>query len=497
MLGVFKKKGDLPEYLSHYGMHRAPFSSDIEDDMFYADPVRQQRLNVLLHLTQNTNELLVLIGEEGMGKTTFVDQFRKNAAEHWRLCFIEGHKMMTEEQFLQLVYKGFNIAHASTHKGTMLSNLRKRLEIMLEEAIPVILVIDDAQLFSTKVLALIIEIASVRNTKTGGSVRVIMAAEPQIKILLAEPELDDTHDLIIRKIDLPPLDESHTGDYLHHRLTQAGMKVEQFLTKATIHKIFKSSEGVPKKINDAADKLLFDTTPIIRRNSHIQSQQQSSGLKRLAIIIIIISILMGIGIFFYFYPRDQLFSANSPQLGGERTTTLILPPVEKFSANEKEPTEQVVDENADPMQSLKEQLAENSSPGQEDSSKQAESNTEKSTQAVKLATPGENTGTNSGLKDNAWVMAQNADHYTLQLVAGRQKQTITKFIKKYQLKDDLIYFSSKRNDKIWHNLSHGIYPERNSANQAAKKLPTSLATVKPWIRKIGAIQAEIRKLGDK
>ena len=176
---------------------------------------------------------------------------------------------------------------------------------------------------------------------------------------------------------------------------------------------------------------------------------------------------------------------------------MVLPPVRKFNANEKEPTEQAGDETADPMQSLKEKLAENASPGQEENSKQADSNTEKSIQAVKLATPGENTQTDSEIKNNAWVMAQKADHYTLQLVAGRQKQTITNFIKKYQLKEDLIYFSSKRNDKIWHNLSHGIYPDRSTANQAAKNLPASLAKVKPWIRKIGTIQAEIRKLGEK
>ena len=119
MIGVFKKKTELPEYLAHYGMHRAPFSSAAEDDMYYADPTRQQRLDVLLHLAQNTNELLVVTGEQGMGKTMFLRQFVNNTGEHWKVCQLDGHKMMTEEQFLQRVYMGFGIAHASTHKNSL------------------------------------------------------------------------------------------------------------------------------------------------------------------------------------------------------------------------------------------------------------------------------------------------------------------------------------------------------------------------------------------
>ena len=506
MLGVFKKKGDLPEYLSHYGMHRAPFSSATEDDMYYADPVRQQRLDILLHLTQNTNELLVVIGEEGTGKTTFLNQFLKNTADHWKVCFIEGHKMMSEEQFLQGVYMGFNIAHASVHKGTMLSNLRKRLGIMLEEALPIILVVDDAHLFSTKVLAVILEIASVKNSKTGGSVRVILACEPQIKILLAEPALEDSHNLIVRKIDLPPLDETNTGEYLHHRLTQAGMVVEQFLTGATINKIFKLSDGVPRKINEAADKLLFDTTPIIRRNSNIESTQKSPGLKIFVIALLIASVV-GTTLYLYTTGLESNVHHNNSGNTKEITTPLMLPPAHEASDEPEElKSASKIVEQADPMQVLKEELSDKltsaapnitppltqpllpkTEPGDTNNTKQADQ------PATALPVKPQDVN-NAELKDNDWVLKQNPDHFTLQLVAGRQKQTVTNFIKKYKLSGNLIYFSSQRNGKIWHNLTYGIYPDRKSATQASKKLPSSLLAVKPWIRQIKTIQSEIHKL---
>lgn len=546
MFGVFKKKTDLPEYLTHYGMFRAPFSSAVEDEMYYADPVRQQRLDILLHLTQNTSELLVVIGEEGMGKTTFLNQFLHSAADHWKLCYIESHKMMSEEQFLERVYLGFNIAHASINKGTMLSNLRKRLEKMLEEAIPVILVIDNAHLFSTKVLALILDIASIKNTKSGSSVRVILASEPQIKILLAEPALDELHSLIVRKIDLPPLDETHTGNYLHHRLTQAGMMVEQFLTKPTITKIFRKSEGVPRRINEEADRLLFETTPIIRRTSNVQPEKHSSGFK-LVLIIIAITVIAAIAAIAVSNSNESPWHEDVPVVSEETTTPLTLPPINSLPDSDSSDSEvKKKDDPVDPMQSLKDELASKSTNTQDTSTKTTSGRFEKdepvtpaislpqlaasdqntvaepekpaepsSTQDLAVQTQTEKTASTavlataepstkssstaeatdkdiSALKNSEWILLQNPNTYTVQLVAGIQQNTIQNFIKIYDLKGDLLYFSAQRNGKLWHNLTYGVFVNQKDASKAVKNLPADVVKLKPWIRQMKAIQSEIK-----
>ena len=496
MIGVFKKKTELPEYLAHYGMHRAPFSPAAEDDMYYVEPTRKQRLDILLHLAQNTNELLVVTGEQGMGKTMFLSQFMNNTGEHWKVCQVEGHKMMSEEQFLQQVYMGFGIAHASLHKSTMLANLKKRLDSLLQQALPVILLVDDAHLFSTKVLSLILELASIKNLKTGSSVRVILFSEPQIKVILAEPELDEKHKLIVRKIDLPPLDEAHTGNYLHHRLSQAGMEVERFLTKPTIHKIYKQSNGIPAAINEAADKLLFETTPIIRRTSNVQAEKKVAVAKYVVLFIIFTALVATIYVFQDEIKKLILVSGDThqhtPTTEEETITPLTLP-------GQNSATDQ-----ADPMQSLKDELSDND----EEQSPQAQitdSISENITEQEKTASdlPTDNnvvvtkpTRSNTGhlLKDKQWILQQNPEHYTLQLVTGHQRTTIDNFIKKYQLEpQQLAYFFSTRNEKQWHNLTFGIYPDRKTVNSAIKQLPAQLANVKPWIRQLASIQSEIKQ----
>ena len=430
----------------------------------------------------------------------FLRQFVNNTGEHWKVCQLDGHKMMTEEQFLQRIYMGFGIAYASTHKSTMLANLKKRLDSLLQQALPVILLVDSAHLFPTKVLSLILEIASIKNVKTGNSVRVILFSEPQIKIILAEPELDEKHKLIVRKIDLPPLDEVHTGNYLHHRLSQAGMEAERFLTKPTIHKIFKQSNGIPAEINAAADKLLFETTPIIRRTSNVQAKKGALAGKFILFIIALVAIVAAL--FFFQDNLEELINDTKVDLSDtkqvtdktadETITPLTLPALDSTTV-----------ESADPMQSLKEELAE-IPVDKPDQPRQPKTEVEiqgGQDQLIKLKEV-KDTGVkeknpvteqhDQKIKDAMWLLQQNPEHYTLQLVTGHQQTTIDKFIAKYQLKpQQLCYFFSIRNEKHWHNLIYGIYPNRKTANAAIQQLPSQLASVKPWIRQIRSIQSEI------
>ena len=515
-MGAFKKKTELPEYLAHYGMNRAPFSTAVENDMYYAEPARKQRLDILLHLAHNTNELLLVTGGQGMGKTMFLQQFINSASEHWKICKMEGHKMMTEEQFLQRVYMGFGIAHASIHKNSMLANLKKRLDSQLQQALPVILLVDNAHLFSTKILSLILELASVRNVTSGTSIRVILFSEPHIKVVLAEPELNEKHRLIVRKIDLPPFDESQTGNYLHHRLSLAGMATDQFLTQPTIRKIHKQSNGVPARMNEAADKLLFETTPIIRRTSSIQAQKQFAGRKYIAVVL-----LLGIATAAYLLQDyfktligDTNETADTAQPLDKPAATTITPlKLPDLSASaESKPDNMSYEkktaspaEPADHMQSLKEvQSNKNTELQAAQPSQQAPSPaadqlppTAATAVATTAAQPDVNNqiakpGGATRLKDAAWVMQQKPESFTLQLVSAHQHATIGRFIHKHRLQPQkAAYFYSLRNEKNWHNLIYGVYPDRKSVNAALTQLPAGLAGVKPWVRQFRGIQAEI------
>lgn len=500
MIGVFKKKADLPEYLAHYGMHRPPFSESPEDDMYYSEPTRKQRLDILLHLTQYTHELLVVTGEKGMGKTMFLREFINNTGEHWKICQIDSHPMMTDEQFLQRVNTGYGISATGNNKLSMLSNLKKHLDGLLHQALPVILLIDDAHLFPTHILRLILEIASLKNPISNCSVRVILFSESQIKITLAEPELDPKHKLIVRKIDLPPLNEAHTGYYLQHRLSQAGMQVEQFLTRPTIAKIYKQSHGVPQKINEAADKLLFETTPIIRRTSHVAAQQKKMASSKYMVMTMVLLAMAGLyGVHYFFQDKariDQTVAVNetSKQI---IEPVKLPPPADNNTSHRDNKSAPATSANSADISDTDQSL-----PITVSAKTSEQPHAEMATQTTPAATPDQDKqkstlslpATENRLKDANWILRQDANNYTLQLVSGHQQSTIENFIKKYRLDNrELSYYHSRRNGKDWHNLTYGIYPDRQTANNAIDLLPSGLAKEKPWIRQMRTIQSEIVK----
>jgi len=64
-------------------------------------------------------------------------------------------------------------------------------------------------------------------------------------------------------MEISPLDETQTAEYLRHRLAVAGLDGTSPFTPKLIHKIFLASDGIPAKINEYAHQnLLDDSEPL-------------------------------------------------------------------------------------------------------------------------------------------------------------------------------------------------------------------------------------------
>ena len=90
-----------------------------------------------------------------------------------------------------------------------------------------------------------------------------------------------------------------------------------------------------------------------------------------------------------------------------------------------------------------------------------------------------------------WIKQQNKNYFTLQLLGTHQKNTLSKYIKKFALKNNAATFKTKRNGKDWHTLIYGFYPTKSAAQAAAKQLPKGVT--KPWIRSFASILPSLSK----
>lgn len=97
-----------------------------------------------------------------------------------------------------------------------------------------------------------------------------------------------------------------------------------------------------------------------------------------------------------------------------------------------------------------------------------------------------------GINGPDWILLQNKDFYTLQLMASSEKHILQRTINEMPtLKKHAAYYQMQRKGKDWYGLIYGIYPTADIAKAASKQLPESLG--KPFMQQINNIQVRIRE----
>jgi septal ring-binding cell division protein DamX len=96
------------------------------------------------------------------------------------------------------------------------------------------------------------------------------------------------------------------------------------------------------------------------------------------------------------------------------------------------------------------------------------------------------------------VLAKNKDHYTVQLYGSNERQKVAEFKKTHGL-DKALVVTKKHQGRTWHVLVMGDYPSKIQAQKATEHLPNSVyhAKVKPWVRNFASLQDEIVNSGNK
>ena len=252
-----------PAYLASYGLTEAPFSSQQDDRFLYLNTSLNERLELLKHYTQYGNLLLLVTGERGIGKSSLKQRFINTAQEEWQICEIQSHTMMDASLLLRQVATGFNITEPPLEPAVLFEVLSEQLEHMHQQSLVPILIVDDAHELPQDALQALLYLAE-HHSDQHSTLRIILFCEPEIETMLEDPAIHSLKERVTHSMELPPLDEEQTAEYLRHRLAVAGLDGTSPFTPKLVNKIFKASEGIPSKINEYAHQnLLDDSEPFI------------------------------------------------------------------------------------------------------------------------------------------------------------------------------------------------------------------------------------------
>jgi general secretion pathway protein A len=198
---------------------------------------------------------VVITGEIGSGKTTLIESFLDELPEDVVLAQVT-QTQITPVQFLQTVLVEFGFRPFKMRKVELIATFKDFLVEQYAAGKRVLLVVDEAQNLSRKVLEEVRLLSGIESKKDK-LLRIILAGQPELNAKLNSPRLEQLTQRVRLRFHLAPLSKRETREYIEHRLDVAGAEGRSIFLDETFSLIFRYSGGVPRLINTLCDTALL------------------------------------------------------------------------------------------------------------------------------------------------------------------------------------------------------------------------------------------------
>jgi len=198
---------------------------------------------------------VVITGEIGAGKTTLIESFLEDLPDNVVLAHI-NQTQLTPVEFLQALLVEFGFKPFRKQKVELLSDLKDFLIARYAEGKTVLLIVDEAQNLSRRVLEEIRMLSGIEAQKEK-LLRIILAGQPELLRQLEKRKLEQLKQRVRLQFHLGALSKRETREYIEHRLNVAGANGRKIFDEAAFDPIFTYSGGVPRLINTLCDTALL------------------------------------------------------------------------------------------------------------------------------------------------------------------------------------------------------------------------------------------------
>jgi general secretion pathway protein A len=248
-------------YTQYFSLKQSPFSIAPDPRYLFMSERHREALAHLLYGIGSGGGFVLLTGEIGAGKTTVCRCFIEQIPSNCQLAYIFNPKLSVEELLLSICDE-FRIGLTAPGAGPVsIKSYVDAINIHLLASHAGgknnVLIIDEAQNLSADVLE---QLRLLTNLETNERklLQIILIGQPELRTMLARPELEQLAQRVIARYHLGSLSEVETGSYIAHRLhvAGAGAAVAPF-PRGLIGRIHHLTHGVPRRINLLCDRALL------------------------------------------------------------------------------------------------------------------------------------------------------------------------------------------------------------------------------------------------
>ena len=519
-----------PGYLETFSLSCEPFADRIDSRFFYAGTTLMQRLDLLTHLTQFGDSVILVSGPPGSGKTTLLSRFVGQSNNQWRLCLIDAADDFS--QFPNRLADALGNGSFSSEQELLTQWINHS-----DSSALLVILIDNAEQLDVSALD---RLCVLLGQASADRIQIILFGIPEAQLRLKQAFEQKTLSGSTQRLEMPRLNEEETSSYLMYRLAVAGYSGESPFTTTEVRAMCKAADGRPAGLNQLAIQALLErhARTKSKRLRPVIGKRKGNALAWVLASVGVLSVAVYMGWQRFYPPSSDAHRPLSPQRPMEERS-LALPepiplplPVEAKQAaietvaeltappsklplpDSAAPSEPAIgkdeiiavipepEETAAPDNEAQEKTVPSVSPSeQEPASEPASLETVK---AEKPATTTETTTQTAAVEQDqakeilphreTWLLEQPEAFFSLQLVGSRNEKSIAGYIRRHKLdKHQAAYYRGHYQGEAWYVLMYGVYPTQKAALDGRDSLPAKIRKAKPWLRNLKSVHTSIRE----
>jgi general secretion pathway protein A len=242
-------------YLDLFKLQELPFRLSPDPQFLYLSKQHARAKAYMESTIWFTDGFVVITGEIGAGKTTLIETFLRELQSDVIVAQI-NQTQLSPTAFLQTVLVQFGFSPFNMKKPEVLATLNQFLMEQHGSGRKVLLIVDEAQNLTSRVLEEVRMLSGVETTKEK-ALRIILAGQPELNEKLNSKELIQLSQRVRLRFHLTALSKSETNAYIDHRLEVAGSQGRRIFAEDIYATIYKYTGGVPRLVNTLCDTCLM------------------------------------------------------------------------------------------------------------------------------------------------------------------------------------------------------------------------------------------------
>ena len=243
-------------YEEYFGLRRPPFKITPDTSLFFGGGKRGDILEALVYAIDRGEGIIKVVGEVGSGKTMLCRMLQLKLPESVETIYI-GNPSVTPEDILFVIANELNLhAAKDASKHQVMHLLQEYLLQRHMESRQVVLFIEEAQGMPIDTLE---EIRLLSNLETDQNklLQIILFGQPELDENLAIKSIRQLRERITHSFNLSPLTRDEIHEYLNFRMREVGYSGPELINPDVAKKIEQYSNGLLRRINIIADKVLL------------------------------------------------------------------------------------------------------------------------------------------------------------------------------------------------------------------------------------------------